>query len=159
MQQGAAVGVRADDLLDLRAAQEADLVLLVDGLEVLFPGAQGLFLTGIEAHVAITVAEVGIDGVTGDAFLDDAGTQLADLEDLAQALVADAGLDLLEVMADAGHDLSAVAPGAAEAQVAGFEHYDVGDAFFRELQGSIDAGKPPPITTTSASMSLSGSGN
>ncbi|MNH16246.1 hypothetical protein D3C79_758780 [compost metagenome] len=141
VQQGTAVGVGADDLLDLAATEKTDLVLGIDRLEVLFPGAQGLFLAGIEAHVAVAMAEVGIDGVLGNALLDDVGTQVADLEDLPQAIVADVLLDLLQVVTDAGHDLPAVAPGAAKAQVAGFEHDDVGDAFFRQLQGRVDPGK------------------
>ncbi|MCY1184607.1 hypothetical protein D9M73_253160 [compost metagenome] len=44
-------------------------------------------------------------------------------------------------MADAGHDLPAVAPGAAEAQVARFQHDDVGDAFLGQLQRGVDAGE------------------
>ncbi len=44
-------------------------------------------------------------------------------------------------MTDAGHDLSAIAPGAAEPQVTRLQHHDVGDAFFGELQRGIDAGE------------------
>ncbi|MNN55316.1 hypothetical protein D3C81_1701860 [compost metagenome] len=45
-------------------------------------------------------------------------------------------------MADARHDLPAVAPGAAIAQIAGFEHDNVGHALFRQLQRGVDAGEP-----------------
>ncbi|MNE70799.1 hypothetical protein D3C80_1666210 [compost metagenome] len=88
------------------------------------------------------MAEVGVDGVAGDARLDDAGAQFAEREDFLQALVADTASDLLQVMADARHDLPAVAPGAAETQVAGFEHDDVGHTFFGQFQRRVDAGKP-----------------
>ncbi|MCY1186567.1 hypothetical protein D9M73_274500 [compost metagenome] len=88
------------------------------------------------------MAEVGIDGVAGDALLDDAGAQFADFEDVLHALVADAAADLFQVVADARHDLPAVAPGAAIAQVAGFEHDNVGHALFRQLQRGVDAGEP-----------------
>ncbi len=138
VQQGAAVGVAADDLAYLRASQEADLVTVVDRLEVLFPGPQGLFLTAVEAHVAVTVAKIGIDGVARDALLDDAGAELADFEDLLQALVADTAPDLFQIVADARHDLPTVAPGAPETQVAGLEHDDIGDAFLCQFQGGVD---------------------
>jgi len=44
-------------------------------------------------------------------------------------------------VADPGHDLPAVASGAAKTQVARFQHDDVGDAFFRQFKGCVDAGK------------------
>ncbi len=130
VQQGAAVGVRADDLAHLAAAQEADLVRGTGGLELLFPGTQGLLLPGVEAHVAVAMAEVSVDVVAGDALLDDVGAKVADFEDLPQAVLAHVLLDLLQVVADAGHDLAAVATGTAKAEVPGFQHYDVGDALF-----------------------------
>ena len=142
MQQGAAVGVGADDLLDIGAAEKADFMLAVDRLEVFFPGPQGLFLTGVEAHIAVAMAEIGVDVVLGDPVFDDVGAQVTDLEHLAQAVFADVLLDFLQVVADAGHDLPAIAPGAAKAQVAGLEHDDVGDALFGQLQRRVDAGKP-----------------
>lgn len=87
------------------------------------------------------MAEVGVDGIFGDAVLDDAGAQLADFKDLAQAFVTDLLLDLFQVMADPRHDLPAIAARATEAQVARLKHHDVGDAFFGEFQRGVDAGE------------------
>ena len=87
------------------------------------------------------MAKVRVDVVLGDAVLDDVGAQVADLEHLAQAVFAHVLLDLLQVMADACHDLPAVAARAAKAQVARFKHHNVGDAFFRQLKGRVDPGK------------------
>ena len=141
VQQRAAVSVGTDDLLDLGPRHKADFVLGIDRLEVLLPGAQGFFLAGVEAHVAIAVAEVCVDRVLGDAILDDASTQLADFKDLAQPLLAHLLLDFLQVVADPRHDLATVAARAAEAQVAGFQHHDIGDAFFGEFECGIDPRK------------------
>ena len=69
------------------------------------------------------------------------GAQLADFKDLAQAFFAHVLLDLLQVVADARHDLPAIAASAAKAQVARFQHDDIGDAFFGEFQRGIDAGE------------------
>src|SRR5690349_20702239 len=141
VQQCAAVGIGADDLLDVRTTVKANLVFAVDRFEVFFPGAQGLFLASVEAHVAVAVAEVGIDVVLGDAVLDDVRAQVADLEDLAQTVLTHVLLDLLQVVTDAGHDLTSTAPGATETQVTRLQHNDVGDAFFGELKRGIDAGE------------------
>ncbi|MCY1436201.1 hypothetical protein D9M71_523180 [compost metagenome] len=56
-------------------------------------------------------------------------------------MLADLGLDLLQVVTDTGHDLSAIAASATEPQISSFEHHNVGDAFFSKFQRGIDAGK------------------
>ncbi len=141
VQQGAAVGVRADDLAHLGTVQVTDLMGRAERPEFLFPGLQGLRLACVEAHVAVAVAEVGVDGVLLDTALDDVGAEVADLEDRPQAVLADILADLLQVVADAGHDLPAVAPGTAEAEVAGLQHDDVGDAVLGQLKRGVDPGE------------------
>ncbi|MCY1401136.1 hypothetical protein D9M71_162480 [compost metagenome] len=141
VQQAAAVGVGADDALDVGAGEHLDLLVRGELLELALPGAQGLLLAGVEAHVAVAVAEVGVDGVLVDTRLDDLRALVADLEDATQTVLADVALDRLEVVADAGHHLAAVASGAAEADVAAFQHDDVGDAFLGQLERGVDAGE------------------
>src|SRR3990167_357482 len=119
-------------------------MLRAERLEFLLPGRQGLLLAGVEANVAVTVAEVGVYVVLLDPTLDDLGTLIADLEDRAQAIFADILANLLQVMADTRHDLPAVATGAAEAEVAPFQHDDVGNALLRQFQRGIDTGEAPP---------------
>lgn len=104
------------------------------------------------------MAEVRVDVVLGNAVLDDVGAQVADLEDLSQAVFAHILLDLLQVMADARHDLPAIAAGAAKAQVARLQHNNVGDTFSASSRAVLMPEKPPPITTTSASISCSSVG-
>ena len=87
------------------------------------------------------MAEVGVNRVFGDAVLDDPGAQLADFKDLAQAFVAYLLLDLFQVVADPRHDLPAIAARATKAQVARFQHHNIGDAFFSEFQRGVYAGE------------------
>lgn len=49
VQQGAAVGVAADDLAHFAATEKTDLVAGIDRLEGRLPFAQGLFLAAVEA--------------------------------------------------------------------------------------------------------------
>jgi hypothetical protein len=44
-------------------------------------------------------------------------------------------------VADARHDLSAVAASTAKPQVTRFQHHDIGDAFFSQFQRRVDAGE------------------
>ena len=60
---------------------------------------------------------------------------------IARRPSADVLADLLQVVADAGHDLPAVAPGTAEAEVAGLQHDDVGDAVLGQLKRGVDPGE------------------
>ncbi|EEF24534.1 conserved hypothetical protein [Ricinus communis] len=139
MEQGAVVRVGADDGLDVGTFQVADLVLRVQRLEVLFPRAQRLALARVEAHVAVAAAKVGHDAVFVDAVLDDVGAQVADLEDRAHAVFADVLPDLVQVVADAGHDLAAVAARPAEAEIARLQQGDVLETLFRQLECRVDA--------------------
>lgn len=137
----AGVSVGAHHLLHLRPGVELNLLLRCYRLELLQPAAQGLLLARVAAEIAIAEAEVGVDIIFLDALADNAGAEVADFEDGFQPGRANVALDLLQIVADAGHHLAAVAPGAAVAQIAAFENGDVGDALLRQLQRGVDAGE------------------
>src|SRR5690606_14355909 len=97
--------------------------------------------TGVEAHVAVAVTEISVDTVLLDARLDDLRALIADLEDAAQAVLADVRLDRFQIVADAGHHLTTVAAAATKTKVAGFKHDYIGDALLRQLERGVDAGE------------------
>ncbi|MNO96516.1 hypothetical protein D3C76_881890 [compost metagenome] len=109
--------------------------------ELLFPGLQQLALALVEPHVAVAVLEVRVDAVPGDARLDDRGAEIADFKYRPQALFAHAVADLFQVMANAGHHMAAVAPGAAKAEVARLEQHHVLHPAFHEFQRRVHAGE------------------
>ena len=139
--QRAGVSVGAHHLLHLRPGVELNLLLRRYRLELLQPAAQGLLLARVAAEIAVAEAEVGVDVIFLDALADNAGAEVADFEDGFQPGRANVALDLLQIVADAGHHLAAVAPGTAVAQIAAFENGDVGDALLSQLQRGVDAGE------------------
>ncbi|MNI32746.1 hypothetical protein D3C73_866680 [compost metagenome] len=139
--QCAGVSVRSHHLLHLGTGIELDLFIRRDRLKLLQPTAQGFLLTRIAAEVAVAKAKISIDLVFFDTFANDPGAEIADFEDGFQPGRADVTFDLLQIVADAGHHLPAVASGAAVAQMAAFQNSDIGDAPFRQLQRGVDAGE------------------
>ena len=104
--------VRSDDLLDCCAFQQLDILVGVDRAEFVEPAAQRFHLPLVIGEITIAAAEVGIDVILGYAIANDAGAEIRDLEQHFQPLGADMLLHRVQVVADPGHHLPAVAAGS-----------------------------------------------
>ena len=115
MLERAAVDVGAHNLLHIAAGIERDILIRSGGLKLFFPLAQGLQLTLVIGQIAVTRNKVGIDIVFLNPFANDSCTKVRDFKQRLQPLFTHMFFHRFDVVTNAGHDLAAVAAGAAVA--------------------------------------------
>ena len=141
MFQRAAVDLGAHHLLHLFPGIQLDLFIRGGSLKLLLPLAQRFQLPLVISEIAVAGDEIGVDIIFADAFANDARAKVGDFKQRFQPLFADVLFHRFDVVTDTGHHLAAIAPGAAIAEMARFQHHHVGDALFRQLKGGVNTGE------------------
>ncbi len=139
MFQRAAVDLGAHHLLHLFSGIQFDLFIRGSGFKLLLPLAQRFKLSLVIGEIAVAGHEIGVDVIFADAFANDARAEVGDFKQRLQPLFADVLFYRFDIVADTGHHLAAVAPGAAVAEMARLQHHHVGDPLFRQLKGGVNA--------------------
>src|SRR5471030_2441348 len=103
------VDIGTDDLMHVVPFNVPYFVRRPQRLEVLLPVAQRLCLTRVIGHVPVSAAEICVDVVLRNALAHDLRSEIAERQNRTQALLTYVVFDRTEIVADARHDLPAIA--------------------------------------------------
>src|SRR5699024_9065151 len=115
----------------------------IDGFKLFFPLFEGLSLTGIEGHIGISMAEIGINIVFFNALLDDFSALIAQLKDGLKPRIAHIFTNRFDIMPNAGHNLPTISARTAKSNMARLKKSNVSYSIISKSKGGIDARKPP----------------